>query len=111
MGMDLKNGFDEAAWACRIADLGLGLPIRAWVCRSRLGLADLDLGLDLLDDLNLGVGLCRSRHGGGVVGVIKGRDKEREKKNAMRKEKKNSNNIMNYYFNKNRECVGVDFKK
>ena len=36
------------------------------------------------------MGLCRSRRGGGAVGVIKGRDEKRErKKNAMRKEKKN----------------------
>ena len=57
-----------------------GSPISAWVCRSRPELADLGLGLGLLNDLGLGVGLCRSRHGGGAVGVIEGRDEEREKK-------------------------------
>ena len=79
MGMNLKNGFDEAAWACQIADLGHGLSIRAWVCRSRLGLVDLGLGLGLLDNLGLGVGLCRSRPGGGAMGVIEGRDEKRGK--------------------------------
>jgi hypothetical protein len=34
----------------------------------------------LLDDLDLGVGLCRSQRGGGAVGVIEGRDEERGKK-------------------------------
>ena len=38
------------------------------------------------------MGLCRSWRGGGVMGVIEGRDEEREKKkkkkDAMRKEKK-----------------------
>ena len=67
----------------------VGSPISAWVCRYGLGLAYLGVGLGLLDDLGLGVGLYRSRRGGGAVGVIEGRDEEREKKNAMRKEKKN----------------------
>jgi hypothetical protein len=85
-----------SAWACRsrsgLADLGLGLLISAWVCRYGLGFADLSLGLHLLDDLGLGMGLCRSQRGGGAVGVIEGRDEEREKKkkkDVMRKEKKN----------------------
>ena len=35
---------------------------------------------DGFDDLSLGVGLCRSWCGSGAVGVIEGRDEEREKK-------------------------------
>ena len=58
----------------------VGSQISAWVCRYRLGFADLDLGLGLLDNLGLGMGLCQSWRGGGAVGVIEGRDKEREKK-------------------------------
>ena len=57
----------------------VGSSISAWVCRYGLGFVDLGLGLGLLDDLGLGVGLCQSRRGGGAVGVIEGRDEEREK--------------------------------
>ena len=40
-----------------------GSPISAWVCRYGLGFVN----------LGLGVGLCRSRRGGGVVCVIEGK--------------------------------------
>jgi hypothetical protein len=73
-----------SAWAYR-SWLGCWfVPISAWwwsrgfARRSRPGRGGGAVGL--LDDLDLGVGLCRSRRGGGAVGVIEGRDEERGKK-------------------------------